>query len=263
MYQDMSKRVKTFEEKQELTDSQIEAIKHLRNKTNNIPKHISHNVLTPDELKLHDIDQENKLVIHEGLITPEILESEKQEELQEVRRFTEEFQRQLEVWIEKDHHTEYSRLEFDHDDYLVRLFNMDITGFDGFKTLEYEWSPILKNFKLKDKPALENVFPIVKILKVGEGVKSDKYKVGDICLVPSTDVIGEDWNPKFLHIMQFQNSQNMKPVLPEGMRQSIPNVEKNWDRYKFVRPWIPNPEPIDHLTYLIPEPKIRGRYSKK
>jgi hypothetical protein len=137
---------------------------------------------------------------------------------------------------------------------------MDISEFKGFFSVEYEWSEYLGKFKLVDVPTVETVFPIAKIMKIGEGVTSDRYKVGDIVIVPSSDITGEDWNPKFLHVMQFQNSQNMKPVLPDKMKQNIPNVEIHWGRWKFIKPWLPSPDNEDNLTYLIPTSKVKGRY---
>lgn len=261
----MSKGTQTFADKQrKFTDAEVTALEHLRKKNAGIaPK--PKTVLTAKDIELQDkgaLEPKKTYEYEEGkLITAEVLAKEVEDKKKEDERFTKEFRRQLGVWVKEDHHSEYENVEFDHEDYLVRIFQMDVSSFKNFITLEYEWSPILQKLKLTDKPATENVFPIVKLLKIGGNIKLGKYKVGDICLVPSTDVIGEDWNPKFLQIMQFQNSQNMKPIIPDGMRQSIPNVEKNWDRYKFIRPWTPLPEQIDHLTFLLPEAKVRGSYS--
>lgn len=265
----MSKgRSKTFEEKQRsLTDAEKEALMHLKEKKAGVKKKTK--AIDPEKIKLQDVvgspEVPGKNAYYEEgkLITPETLEEERKAEIAEKKRYIAEFDRQFKEWCKEDHHSEYQGwCDFDHNDYLVRIFKMDVSEFKNFVSLEYEWSPIKQNYKLKDVPMTENTFPIVKILAVGEGVKSDKYQVGDVCLVPSTDIIGEDWNPKFLHIMQFQDSKGMKPKIPKGMRQTIPNVEVNWERYKFVRPWLPEPEEKDHLTYLIPEAKIRGRYKK-
>jgi len=262
----MNKKVKTFEDKQRpLTQAEMAALEYLKGDNN---KKIKSDVIRPDNVLLKDKNFEAKsdedLGSEEGrLITEEDLKNEDLLLQEESERFSKAFMEQFNKWVAEDHGSEYEGIEFDHDDYLVRIFKMDVSGFKGFITLEYEWSVYLKNFKLKDKPATENLFPIVKILKKGQGIKSDKYKEGDVVLVPSNDILGEDWNPKFIQVMQYQDSRNMKPVLPEGMRQSIPNVEKNWDRYKFVRPWVPKPEEIDHLTYLIPETKVRGTFNVK
>jgi DNA-binding transcriptional MerR regulator len=258
----MSKKVKTFNEKQKnLTESQLAALEHLR--TKGMPKKSIKKVLTPEELDLQDVkfnkDEKNPVYQEGKIITEETLKKEQEEEKKELERYNEEFRKQLSEWITEDHHSEYKNLKFNTSDYLVRIFAMDVSGFEKFVTVKYEWSKMLNNFKLANAQVTDNVYPIVKILKIGSKAEQD-YKVGDIVLVPSMEVMGDDWNPRFLEYMKHQRSQGMNPVLPEGMRQRLPKVEINWERLKFVRPWVGLPEEQDHLTFLIPEHKITAEY---
>lgn len=256
-------KVKTFNQKQRpLTGAEAKALEHLKKKKAGVKTKQA--VISPEHGNLKDdtfkpiVDPDEK---YKGkIITEEDLKKEKEEELQVSKDYEEEFFKQYAEWKKIDESSEYDWCTFDNDDYLVRLFAMDVSGFDKYKSLKYEWSSILKNWKLTDTQLIDNVYPIGKILKVGKAVELDKYKVGDIVLLPSNDIVGEDWNPHFLTILGHQRSQGMSPVLPTGMRQRMQNVELKWDRYKFVRPWVPKPEDKDNLTFLIPSPIVKGTY---
>ena len=254
-----SKKVKTFEEKQETTPLQKQLIHNVKMKNAGVKR----TEVPVDFEQLKKKAKSHEPQVAKKIITQDDILAEQKNQLEEDKRFTEEFKRQLSTWAEEDHHSEYEWCEFDHEDYLVRLFSMDVSSFEKFIDLRYEYSKIMNEWTLKTVSALDSIFPIVKILKVGDAVKEARYNVGDIAFVPSNDIIGKDWNPKFLQTIQFQSSKGMKPVLPDGMEQEILNVEKNWDRYMFVRPWVAKPEPQDKLTYLIPSPKIRGTFNYK
>ena len=258
------KRVKTFQDKQrKLTKAEEEALNHMRTKGSG--KQVKNEIITPDQVKLQDVVLGGKdLEVQEGkIITEETLQREKEQEKKELERYNEEFRSQVSNWKNEDHAFEYEAhgLEFDDAAYLVRIFSMDVSSFEKFRTYKYEWSRMMNNFKIAPTQVMDNVYPIVKILKIGEKVQSDKYNVGDIVLVPSTDVIGDEWNPTFLEYMKHQNSQGMKPVLPEGMRQRLNKVELSWGKYQFVRPWVGLPEEADQLTFLIPEFKVIGNFT--
>lgn len=268
----MSKRVKTFEEKQRpLTPSERAALQAIHDQSSG--KKLKNQVLTPDELKLLDVvdyeaeKKENSKDVGK-IITPEDLKKEEQtaeeKRINDTKEFEKSFNKQLKDWSKvKTDGNDYKNFDFDGDYYLVRVFSMDVSQFSDYKTLEYEWSRVLKQWKLTDKQLKNNTFPIVKILKVARGFGKDnpnKYNEGDVCIVPGDDIVGDDWNPKFLHVMQFQNSQNMTPVLPDGMSQRIPKIQITWNKYLFVRPWKIEPEYEDRLTYLIPSTLIKGEY---
>lgn len=205
------------------------------------------------------------------LITEESLKKQKEDEIKSRQLFQDEYQKQLIAWSEIDESGEYNSIDFFEDEYLVRIFSMDVSQFQDIKTNYFDWSPILKKFTIKEKQQGISVFPVIKILKIGKKVDPKnilepqglKYNVGDICVVSSHEILGEDWNPAFMSYMgmQEQRSQGMTPKIPEGLRQRIPNVEKNWDRYQFIRPWVAKPEEKDYLTYLIPSSKIKGLFN--
>ena len=223
----------------------------------------------------HDVDfgseKFNEQVNGSGLITEESIKQQQQEELKSRQVFQDEYQKQLMDWYKIDEWSEYDSIDFYDAEYLVRIFKMDVSKFQDIKTNYFDWSPILKKFTLKEKQQGITVFPIVKILKLGKRVDPNgnlealglKYNVGDICIVSSHEILGDDWNPAFMSYMGFQEqrAQGMTPKVPEGLRQRIPNVEKNWDRYQFIRPWVAKPEEKDYLTYLIPSSKIKGLFN--
>lgn len=259
-------RIKTFNDKQleRIDSNKLVGLEHLHDR-NVGKKIINTGVIKPDHINLKDDTfkpkDEEEIIETNKVITEEDLNKEVEELKKEEKRYEDEFKSQYLKWAEEDEWSEYNWCDFDHKEYLVRLFKMDISSFKGYVTLNYSWSPILKNWKLSDQKMTEGILPIAKIIAIGKSIDSKKYSVGDIVLVPSCDIIGDDWNPKFLHVMQFQQSKGMQPVLPDGMEQRIPNVEKNWEHYKFVRPWVPKPTQVDNLTYLIPESKVKGRFS--
>lgn len=171
--------------------------------------------------------------------------------------FKDEFFKQLKKFATEDIYSEYDYLTIEGDEYLVRLFEMQTAGFDGDPSMLYMFSEFKKEWVLRDKKSIKRVFPIVRIILAGE--KANDYNEGDIVFVPVNDVSGETWNPEFMHLLQFSKSQGMAPIVPEGMRQRIPNVEVKWDNYRFQRPWVEKPEEQDFLTYIIPGLKIKGR----
>lgn len=206
-------------------------------------------------------DQEGVIITQEDLDTE--VQTREEKAAAEAIRYTEEFQRQISEWASHtDEVADYDAFEFEYDDYLVRLFKMDITGF-GFREYEHYIANLQGgNVALREKKATEGIFPIVKVLKVGRTATAG-WEVGDILTVPSRDIHGQQLSPEFQQFMQHQNSQGMKPIIPEGYRQFVPNVEVNWKGYAFIRPWMVEPQEIDYITFLLPSPKLRGRYNVK
>lgn len=262
----MAKKVRDWNSKQKLSKNQSAIITE---KLSDVGKD---SIITPEQIKLQDVvfdegkknkkrvepTQEGK-IITEDQLKKEASELEKKNK-EESLKFEKEFNKQLKEWSKEDLSDEYSFVDISRQEYLVRIFEMDVSDFDGHITLNYEWSALLNQYKIADARMNKKTFPIVKIIKVGRD-SDDGFKKGDIVLVPSTDILGDDWNPKFLHIMQYQQSSNMKPVLPEGMRQRISNVEIKWDKYRFVKPWVLDPQNQDTLTYLIPQSKVKGYFN--
>jgi len=122
----------------------------------------------------------------------------------------------------------------------------------------------------KLKPQLiadnEKVFPIVKVFKIGEQVENKTYITkGNLYVVPMDEVMGDDWNPEFMFLMNTMVQQGQKGGLakiPEEMRQRIPRLEKNWDKYRFGMPnRLGNQTERDRLIYLIPEIKLESLFT--
>lgn len=258
----MSKKTKTFQQKQKYSNQDLALLDEISKKNSN--NSTVNNIIRPDNGHLKDdtFKPKKDTQTTNKIITPADLKREEELIKEEAKEYSKEFQKQFDVWKDIDVSSDYDWCTFDHREYLIRIFKMDISKFKKFVTLNYVWSPIMRTWKLEDAQMNEGIFAVAKIVAIGSGIENTDYSVGDIVLLPSTDIVGEDWNPKFLHVMQFQQSKGMAPVLPEGMRQRIPNVEIKWANYKFVRPWIPVPEESDELTYLIPESKVKGKFNK-
>src|SRR5688572_21752286 len=140
---------------------------------------------------------------------------------------------------------------------LVKVFKFTPTfkADVGSTTLMVE-SPYDGSLKPKIVALNEKLFPIVKVIKVGTGVENTKdIKVDTLYTVPSDEIIGDDWNPEFMFVMNTMVQQGQKGGLariPEGMRQRIPRLEKNWDKYKFGLPnKLGSETEEERLIYLI------------
>jgi hypothetical protein len=90
--------------------------------------------------------------------------------------------------------------------------------------------------------------PICKVIKSG----SDKYKEGDIIVLPDEKVSGEIDNPAWQLYEQSLNSKGVEAIPPEDNRKKIPMMEVMWQSYIFKRPWMYTPEEEDRLTFLLP-----------
>lgn len=118
-------------------------------------------------------------------------------------------------------------------------------------------------WKPSDEVKNEKIFPICKVIKVGKGVKGD-IDTGKAYIVPYNDVNGDSWDPDFMFMVQNfakQGRQGSMTEIPEGMRQKISNLEKNWERYRFSMPdRLGDETEDDRLVYLIPELKLVAEY---
>lgn len=177
----------------------------------------------------------------------------------------EEFSLQLADFLRTTAEEEdYKRFTPLRDKILVKLFKFspsdnDVLGKSSVlvqSKLDGQWKP-------KDAAIHEKVFPICKIIKAGKDV-DPRIQEGQLYTVPFSDVVGEDWNPDFMFLMQNFTKQGNKMGLadiPPDMRQRIPKLEKNWERYKFSMPdRIGKESDEDRLVYLIPELKLESEY---
>lgn len=107
------------------------------------------------------------------------------------------------------------------------------------------------------------VMPIVKIIKKGRDVKDTELVEGGVYIVAYSDIMGESFNPDFMWMMQnfAKNGKNGIVHIPDDMPQKLPNLEKNWERYKFYMPdKLGRPTDDEKMVYLIPENKFDAIY---
>jgi len=109
-------------------------------------------------------------------------------------------------------------------------------------------------------------YPIVKVLNAPAVQPEDGagiiIKSGDHYTVPVYEVYGESHNPEYLQLYQYSEVKGAKPQVPPGMRETIPNIEKQWAMYRFQIPWIP-PEDQSEDVYCIPVNKLITKIGRK
>ena len=108
------------------------------------------------------------------IITPEQLEKEAQEEKKELERYSKEFIKQYNKWKKVDEWSEYEWCDFDHADYLLRLFKMDISSFKRFTTVEYKYSKV-KNKQINKSSGKTGYLILLK------GVEDLTYSINGRC----------------------------------------------------------------------------------
>jgi hypothetical protein len=178
-----------------------------------------------------------------------------------------EFEQQLRHFIEDESDVkEYDKYVPRSDKMLVKVFKFHVKeGTEGLGTSSILiQSPLDGAWKPKDSVLNEKIFPLVRVLKVGNAVENEDIKVGKIYVVPADEVSGDDWNPDFMWMMQNfakQGKSSGQLVIPDDMDQKIPKIEKNWARYKFLMPdRIGDATDEDKLVFLVPTLKIEAEY---
>lgn len=262
----MSKRIKSISQKEfeRANDMQKRLISDIKNPNQGVSRN---GLLLPEDVRNQDIlgnEAERNKKINKGksskILTGEDIQQEVLERREEYKR---QFEEQLLNWTNKDFSKEYENLSFGGENYLVRVFAMDMTNLnDDYKETSIEWNEF-SGWKIGEDKIEESIKPIVKVIKLGLGIDPDlkeSFKVGDILTVPFNEVTGRTINPEFAQHAQFAKSQGMKPVIPEGMSKYKYNIEINWGRWQFTRPWVFEPETEDKLTFVIPKGKIIGEY---
>lgn len=157
----------------------------------------------------------------------------------------------------KDYVEKYKNDEVLHKDVIVRIFKF-------VPETEIKKSILIPDDNGEFKPSSVVIevryFPLVQILNVGRDCDG-KYEIGGVYTVPEHEIAGDDWNPQYLHLMQSFQMQGKQLVhVPENMKQKLPNVQINWNRYLYEKTW----EAVDSKereaeVYLIPESKLRTR----
>lgn len=121
------------------------------------------------------------------------------------------------------------------------------------------------NWKPKIQALSEKIFPIAKVIRKGMRVNEDFIKEGGVYTVPYEEVLGTQWNPDFLHLVQTfagkSGNQGKLVNIPEDMPQKLPKMAIEWARYKFSMPdRLGKETEDDKLTFLIPTIKLESIY---
>lgn len=200
-------------------------------------------------------------------LTPE----EKQLELERKKKIAEDLQKdfdeQLKAFIDDNSYfEEYRKFSPLKKEILVKLFkfvpkNKEGLGYSGVFMVKNE---ISNEYKPRTVSLSEKIYPIVKVIKTGVAIDDESISSGKIYTVPWNDVIGTSWNPDFLNLMQTfakKGENGSIANVPADMDQRIPNLEINWERYKFSMPdRVSDETDEDKLVYLIPELKLTSLY---
>ena len=157
-----------------------------------------------------------------------------------ISKIEQDFNKKLRTFIEdKELPKAYANYTPIGDEVMIKLFKFIPSEQKKKKSSILMPGGISGDFKEHTAAAHEKILPIAKILRIGLGVKRE-LKAGDICTVAPDDIMGKDWNPDFIHLMNSfvkeEGKQGKLANVPKGMPQEIPKLEKNWARYRFIRP---------------------------
>lgn len=155
------------------------------------------------------------------------------------------------------------------DKVLIRLFKFtpreDLKGELG--TTEILLPGALDgNWKPKSQALSEKIFPIAKVIRKGLRAGDAHIEEGKIYTVPYEEILGTQWNPDFLHLVQTfagkSGNQGKLVNIPEDMPQRLPKMAIEWARYKFSMPdRLGKETEDDKLTFLIPTIKLESIYA--
>lgn len=204
----------------------------------------------------NDIGIENDLIVDEGARQREI------EILQQ------EFSEQLKEFAsDRSIFDEYKQFTPREKDVIVKVFKFTPSN---NKSLGEKHVILMKNdmtgeFTPRTVAQKEKIYPIVRLIAVNETVRESlDLEVGALYTVPVEEITGTSFNPEFLHLMQNfakQGKQGSFVNVPEDMPQRLPNIEIQWQNYKFPRPdRVGDVTENDRLVFLIPSLKLKTRY---
>lgn len=176
---------------------------------------------------------------------------------------SEKFEVQLAEFIkDESYFEEYDIVSPMNGDVLVRIMQASIPKY-GRERVTLEQDPNTGEWVPGSEIINTMVINYVKIIRMDpEFDYADKrIQEGAVFSVPAADVIGEEWNPDFLHLVNTfgkTGDQGKLIHIPDGMRQKIDAIEINWKKYMFIHPNHLIATPEDKLTYMIPRPKLRA-----
>lgn len=145
---------------------------------------------------------------------------------------------------------------------LVKIFKFQVSedlaskGFFGKEILLVP-SKLNGEWVSKTQEKYNRYFPFVKVIKKGNFEELKNIKIGELYIVPSDDVVGDEWNPEFMHLMNtFGKADGKMGVVhtPHEIPQKLQKIEVHWSRYKFSNP---KSAKDDGLYYLLPYSKIK------
>jgi len=128
------------------------------------------------------------------------------------------------------------------------------------KTKHGEWKPsVVANS--------EKILPLVRVIRIGNGVTNPRIAVGQVYTVSPDEVLSEEWNPDFLHLAntfaRAPGSQGKLVNVPDEMPQKLPALDKNWQKYRFVKAdTMEDRSEKDRYIYLIPTLKLKTLYKQ-
>lgn len=110
----------------------------------------------------------------------------------------------------------------------------------------------------------DRTLPIVKVISVGLGCQSLHISRGKLYTVSVDDIEGYDFNPDFIHAMQYgdakQGGKNITKI-PTDMPQRMKKINIRWAKFRFNLPNLLDKESSNFSDiFLIPEVLIKSEY---
>ena len=172
--------------------------------------------------------------------------------LQERRKYQPEFKAALDKFA-KNVDSDYDVFTPKSQHHICRIFYFKV------KNTDKKTNSILISTEKKNEIKLQDVIPVVKIIKLGHTARTDLVE-GGLYMVPVLDVMGTRANLgyKAQLDMKSYNSTGEQLKIAGGaaaLEEKVVALETNWAKYLFMRPWC-LPEEKDFETYLVPEIKL-------
>lgn len=101
---------------------------------------------------------------------------------------------------------------------------------------------------------------IAKVIKAPKNLpEGETLKVGDLVILNPEDTVGTAWNPEYLMLKQYENS-NMEPKLPPGFQKVVDKITIEFKNYSFLPPHEFKTDPKDITTFALKRYQIVGKY---